>query len=76
MFILTGYLALTRRIAEITQVPPENYEAFQLLRYNVGEEYKVHHDMNPEENNFLSGPRILTVGRITLMAGLNDLSML
>lgn len=33
------------RIEEVTRVPKENYESFQILRYEIGQFYRVHHDM-------------------------------
>jgi prolyl 4-hydroxylase len=51
---------VSKRIELITGVPEDNYESFQLLRYEIGQEYKRHHDMSEEDNEQLSGPRILT----------------
>mmetsp|Transcript_10546 Transcript_10546/g.20769 ORF Transcript_10546/g.20769 Transcript_10546/m.20769 type:complete len:397 (-) Transcript_10546:486-1676(-) len=48
------------RIAEITKVPVENFESFQLLRYKIGQEYTRHHDASASDNKLLSGPRIYT----------------
>jgi hypothetical protein len=33
------------KIEEVTRVPRDNYESFQILRYELGQHYKVHHDM-------------------------------
>ena len=39
--------AVAHRIANLTQVPGERYfEPFQILRYQPGQFYKVHHDQN------------------------------
>ena len=49
------------RIHEITTVPPSNYEHLQLLKYEVGQKYNVHHDLlglDPVVS--ACGPRILT----------------
>lgn len=52
---------VTKRIVEITQVPYENYEQFQLLQYELGQKYNVHHDMSPKnDNKATGGVRILT----------------
>ena len=38
---------VAHRIANLTQVPSENYfEPFQILKYHPGQFYKVHHDQN------------------------------
>lgn len=36
-----------KKIQEVIQVPFENSEQFQILRYELGQYYKTHHDMNP-----------------------------
>ncbi len=35
---------IEKRIEELTEIPRENGEAFQVLRYQVGGEFKPHHD--------------------------------
>lgn len=58
---LPSYIAVINRIAEIVQVPSENFESMQFLKYHVGERYVEHHDMNNEkDNDFACGPRIYT----------------
>jgi len=50
----------TERIAKMVRVPPEYFESFQVLKYEIGQEYKVHHDSSDDEAYDASGPRILT----------------
>lgn len=38
--------SLMGKIEEIIRVPRENYENFQVLRYQTGQRYNVHHDMS------------------------------
>jgi len=49
-----------QRIEDITLVPKTNYESFQVLKYEKGQQYNVHHDMSEEDNKLICGPRILT----------------
>lgn len=35
---------VSQKIAEITRIPTENYESFQILQYEVGQYYRPHHD--------------------------------
>jgi hypothetical protein len=35
---------------ELTHVPENNFESFQVLRYAVGQYYRTHHDMSEEDN--------------------------
>lgn len=51
---------LTKRIEEITHVPPPNYEQFQLLQYMPGQFYRTHHDMGAVRRDIAGGHRILT----------------
>jgi len=48
------------RIAQVTGVPTVNYEWLQILKYEVGQFYKPHHDFIPSNLQFPHGPRILT----------------
>lgn len=48
-------------MTELTGIPETNSEHLQLLRYEVGQKYKVHHDYIPYHRNRQGGPRILTV---------------
>ena len=52
--------AVMARIAEVTLVPTENYESFQILRYEVGQKYNMHHDYGHQQRLLACGPRILT----------------
>ena len=36
-----------RKIEAVTRVPSTHYESFQILRYEVGQYYRTHHDMGP-----------------------------
>ena len=38
---------LTLKIQEITRIPSNHYESYQILQYDVGQYYRVHHDMSP-----------------------------
>jgi prolyl 4-hydroxylase len=49
------------KIEQVTQVPYENYESFQILRYEMGQFYQVHHDSSYEDFELVSGTRILTM---------------
>ncbi|KAL7565800.1 hypothetical protein ACA910_015579 [Epithemia clementina (nom. ined.)] len=49
------------RIQELLQIPPNHYEFLQLLRYQVGQFYTVHHDYIEHELTRPQGPRILTI---------------
>lgn len=51
--------ALTQRIEDVTSVPKENYESFQVLEYNHNQFYRSHHDSSGSEKG-LAGHRILT----------------
>jgi len=51
-----------KKIAEVTKVPRSFYETFQVLRYEIGQKYEMHHD-NGSQNQAdkdASGPRVLT----------------
>lgn len=37
-----------------------NYESFQVLKYEVGQQYKEHHDFISKDLRLPAGPRILT----------------
>ena len=49
-----------RKIEEVTGVPSQNYESFQVLKYELNQFYRVHHDYGAEDVNLACGPRILT----------------
>merc|ERR1719232_1219747 len=48
------------RIANTIQIPRDNYEEFQILRYDVGQFYRQHHDYIDHQASRACGPRILT----------------
>jgi prolyl 4-hydroxylase len=58
---LPDVMRLTSRIERTTMVPSRNYESFQILRYELGQQYKAHHDTSAEDWDILPGPRILTM---------------
>ena len=49
-----------KKIEEVTWVPQDNYESFQVLRYEIGQEYKTHHDASSSQTKLACGTRILT----------------
>jgi len=48
------------KVVNLTTVPSINSESFQLLRYEVGQFYKTHHDFIPQQVRRPCGGRILT----------------
>jgi prolyl 4-hydroxylase len=48
------------RLKTATGIPTENYEDLQLLKYEPGQFYRVHHDYIPHHKDRHAGPRILT----------------
>lgn len=52
--------AVMAKIEEVTYVPRENYESFQVLSYEKGQYYRTHHDYGHEDVKLACGPRILT----------------
>jgi prolyl 4-hydroxylase len=54
-------VGVTNRIAMLTQIPSNNSENLQLLRYEEGQFYKTHNDYIPSERDCMQGVRILTV---------------
>ena len=52
---------VTRRIEEITNIPDENSERLQLLKYDVGQFYGTHHDHIEFDVDRQPGGRMLTV---------------
>jgi len=48
------------RIAKVTGVPAQNSEDLQILKYDVGQFYRPHHDYIHHQKNRRCGPRILT----------------
>jgi prolyl 4-hydroxylase len=49
-----------KRIEQLTGIPEKNSEHFQILRYEEGQFYNVHHDYIPEDADRPNGVRILT----------------
>ena len=48
------------RIANVTQIPSQNFEDYQMLKYEHGQFYRSHHDYIPHQKERACGPRILT----------------
>jgi prolyl 4-hydroxylase len=53
--------AVVERLSEVTGIPSTNSEHLQLLRYEAGQHYQVHHDYIDHHVLRQGGPRILTV---------------
>lgn len=51
---------LHKRMSQVMGIPPENSEDLQVLKYEVGQFYGVHHDYIPHQKTRQCGPRILT----------------
>ena len=51
--------ALTMRMLSVTGLPYNNAEYFQVLKYEPGQFYKVHHDQNSPQSSYW-GPRMYT----------------
>ena len=49
-----------KRMENITGIPMTNYEPFQLVRYEVGQYYRQHHDCSDTMDGTVEGHRILT----------------
>lgn len=52
--------SIVAKIENVTNIPKANYESFQILRYELGQKYMVHHDSSAEDNLLACGPRVLT----------------
>lgn len=57
---LPGVQRVSKRIEEVTGIPQNKYESFQILQYQEGEFYKRHHDSSNANNAKAAGHRILT----------------
>lgn len=57
---LEGVRSVTRKIEDLTGIRRNNYESFQILKYEEGQFYRRHHDSSGRRNGSPSGPRILT----------------
>jgi len=51
----------SERVAELTHVPVQNHEYVQLLRYDEGQYYQVHHDHISDQKNQACGGRLMTL---------------
>lgn len=51
---------LHNRMSQVTGIPAQNSEDMQLLKYEVGQFYRIHHDFIPHQRDRQCGPRILT----------------
>ena len=52
--------AVIQRIMSIVDLPPNNAEHMQLLKYEPGAYYRLHHDWIPEQLDAACGPRAYT----------------
>jgi len=57
---LPGVRSVTQRIEEVTGIPSNNYESFQILKYQEGQFYRQHHDSSDVNSKKATGHRILT----------------
>ena len=57
----TATQSVLTKIENITGIPDANSEYLQLLKYEVGQFYKTHHDYIPHHTERQEGVRILTV---------------
>lgn len=53
-------LEINRRISEVVNVPVDNFETLQILKYEKNQFYEQHNDMSDSDNLGPSGPRIYT----------------
>lgn len=53
-------IKVQNRMAKVMNIPAEYSEDLQILRYNVGQFYRTHHDYIPHQVERQCGPRILT----------------
>jgi prolyl 4-hydroxylase len=51
---------ILQRLSLVTGIDSDNYEDFQLLKYEEGQFYRAHHDYIPHQRKRQPGPRILT----------------
>ena len=58
---LPGVSSISQRIGNLTGCSELNSEFLQMLRYEHGQYYKVHHDFIPSHLDFPFGPRMLTL---------------
>lgn len=53
--------SLVRKVEQLVRIPASHFETFQVVRYEPGQKYDLHHDYGNYELMPLSGPRILTL---------------
>jgi prolyl 4-hydroxylase len=53
--------AIRQKIETLTGIPDQHSEFLQLVRYEEGQYYKLHHDCAPPDFKDPQGPRIMTV---------------
>ncbi len=51
---------LIKRVNKLLGTKFQNSEHLQFLKYEKGEYFKTHHDLIPEQNDKVCGPRVLT----------------
>ncbi|KAL3935770.1 MAG: hypothetical protein SGBAC_008783 [Bacillariaceae sp.] len=51
---------LHNRMSQVLDIPPENGEDLQILKYEKGQFYRTHHDFIEHQKDRQCGPRILT----------------
>ena len=56
---LAGVRSASVKIEDVTAIPKQNYESFQLLNYGPNQFYRPHHDSSMRDTS-PPGPRILT----------------
>lgn len=52
--------SVINRLEYLTTIPQENFESFQILRYELNQYYRAHHDTGHDEAQLACGMRILT----------------
>jgi len=57
---LHGVVRVSDRIEHVTGIPQNNYESFQILKYEEGQFYRTHHDSSNANKHKPTGHRILT----------------
>ena len=52
---------VSERLSDLAEIPMQNMESLQLLKYEVGHMYSSHHDFVDHHGSTPAGPRILTM---------------
>jgi len=52
---------LLRKISDVVQISEPHFENMQVLQYNIGQFYNIHHDAGASDFKILSGPRLYTM---------------